>query len=91
MEADKASGLSSSIRGAVGTTSNEGCKLCFLPLITAICQDAMRKQNTANDGPAQNVPVIVLFDLWLWPTFVDVSAAKCMREMDGRVSSALFL
>lgn len=37
----------------------------------------MRKQNTPSDGLAQNVPAIVLCDLWLWPTFcLDVGAAN---------------
>lgn len=37
-------GLSSSIRGAAGTTSNGSCKLHLVPLITVICQDATGKQ-----------------------------------------------
>lgn len=40
----------------------------------------MRKQNTANDGPAQNVPVIVLGDLWPWPTFAWMSVQLNVGE-----------
>lgn len=44
----------------------------------------MRKQNTANDGPAQNVSLIVLCDLWQWPTFAWMSVQLNARgKMDG--------